>query len=391
MNERRLFTGFGAALGVLLSWAVVILLGYAAPDLYSVRVFAATACVGALFGLVVGMRAVRRPTRPPKNPQLATVRRFLKFAAAGWLGHVLVVATIGVVTRREFALHDWSVFVFLAVFGAIGIVVGLIWSRYRTLAVERESAIRLAETRQRAAEELELARQLQQQLLPAPALDADEFTIRARILPARYVAGDFYDYAVSPRQVRFCVADVAGKGAAAGLLMATTKAMLAMVDPQTDPAAALTRLNEELCGKLAARQFVALMYGLFWPDSGRVVLANAGLPDPLQLTRAGSVTAVEATGERLPLGLRKHGGYRSVETTLAPGDRLACFSDGLPESHLGPDDLLGYEDLQTLFAGAARLSDNELLDAVFARVQNGGPTELADDCTLLLLSRHSQA
>jgi hypothetical protein len=353
MRLRLLFAAYGAAIGALAAWAVVILLAYGRPELYAVLVFAATGMAGGAYGAILGAASVR-PSRTNRASSLRGIGRFLKFAGAGWLGHVIVVATTGAVARREFAIENWQIVGFLIVFGAIGVTAGLASSRYREVVAEREAAVRLARERERAEEELELARQLQRQLLPANHLKGSGFRVHARVLPARYVAGDFYDYTVGDDAVSFCIADVAGKGAAAGLLMATTKAMLSML-----------------------------------PD--RIVVANAGMPDPLRIRTSGEVTAIEAGGERLPLGIRRHLGYQNVETFLELGDHLACFSDGLPEASVVDDELLGYERLQSIFAGAALLNEDELVDTILTRVSNQGQNELADDCTLLLLTRLSYA
>jgi serine phosphatase RsbU (regulator of sigma subunit) len=391
MRPRLLFAAYGAALGVLVAWAVVILLAYGRPELYAIQVFAATGLAGGAYGTILGATSAVRGSRANEASRLRPIGRFLKFAVAGWLGHLVIVATIGSVARREFAIENWQILGFLIVFGAIGVTSGLASSRYRDVVAEREAAVRLARERERAAEELELARQLQQQLLPAKHLDGNGFRVHARVLPARYVAGDFYDYSVSADTVSFCIADVAGKGAAAGLLMATTKAMLSMLRDHTDPAAALTTLNEKLCGRLVARQFVALLYGVFSPATGHVALANAGMPDPLRIRTSGQITAIEAAGERLPLGLRRHSGYQTVETLLEPGDRLVCFSDGLPEASVGDGEMLGYEGLQSVFASSASLNEEELIDTILARISNHTDNELGDDCTLLIISRCSYA
>ena len=386
---KALFAVYGFALGSLAAWAIVILLAYGRPELYTIEVFAATGLAGGAYGVVVGAAVGARPSRNESSSRFQRVLRFLKFAAAGWFGHVVVVGAAGAVARHEFAIENMQVFVFLIVFGAIGVTAGLASSRYQQTVVEREAAVRLARERQRAAEELELARQLQRQLLPPATMEGEGFTLQARIHPARYVAGDFYDYSVNAGKVSFCIADVAGKGAAAGLLMATTKAMLSMLRDLDAPAAVMKTLNEQLCERVTARQFVALLFGVFSPDTGRVVFANAGMPDPFRITRSGEIQALEATGERFPLGLRRNREYQHAEIFMAPGDRLACFSDGIPEA--GPDDAepLGYERLQAIFSDLAMLDDAQLADAIIAKANAFAQNDLSDDCTVLILTRRS--
>src|SRR5438045_2592679 len=110
------------------------------------------------------------------------------------------------------------------------------------------------------------------------------------------------------------LADVAGKGVGAGLIMATVKAMIPLLAAeQSNPAPLLGRLNERLTGHLPPREFVAMVLVLYDAALGTVTVANAGLPDPLLVA---SKMAIVPHGPRYPIGIRKVLAYESVTATL---------------------------------------------------------------------------
>ena len=238
-------------------------------------------------------------------------------------------------------------------------------------------------------QELDLARGLQRRLLPAPELEGNEFRLAAHNLAARGVAGDFYDYFSIDNRIWLAVADVAGKGMAASLIMATVKAMLPLIAQDRSPVDTMRYLNDRLAQDLAAREFVALSLATFEPSTGRLELVNAGLPDPYWLGSDG-VSLVEAPFPRLPLGIRRGLEYQSIELTLERGDKLLMLTDGLPEAPKEHDEPLGYEKLQELIEqqpnGAPGPWIEKLCDQVRALT-----TEQNDDWTALLLERQGDA
>lgn len=262
------------------------------------------------------------------------------------------------------------------------------------------SASRLKEA-EFAERELHLARALQARLLPPAEIEGAGYQISARNLAARVVAGDFYDvFPVSTRigqaanglsgELGLVVADVAGKGMAASLIMASVKAMLPLTAAGQAPEEALREINRRLAAELSAREFVALAYALFDPASGRLVLANAGLPDPYLLPVSGPPRALAVPGPRLPLGVRKEVEYQALELTLAPGDRLLLLSDGLAEAPVAAGEPLGYDALAGLLAQSPAPSPAATagwLDAFLDRVRKATSLALEDDWTALLLER----
>ena len=255
-----------------------------------------------------------------------------------------------------------------------------------TLEAER-SALDAEQRRQLAEQEMSLARALQRRLLPAAEYTSDGTSIAARNLAARGVAGDFYDhFPLDDGSLRLAVADVAGKGMAASLIMATVKAILPMISAERSLQGTLHELNRRLSKELEKREFVALALARVDPRTGTVELMNAGLPDPYLLRHDGQLEVIEVPQPRLPLGLRPSLEYQSVTIELEPGDRLLLFTDGLPEAPVREGEPLGYERLETLLerdpAPAAAW-----LDGLLERVRAATLDEQDDDWTALLLER----
>ena len=248
-------------------------------------------------------------------------------------------------------------------------------------------ALEARKSEELAARELELARSLQRRLLPPGERRGEGFLLAARNLAARYVAGDFYDYfRLADGRVCVAVADVAGKGMAASLIMATVKAVLPLIAAERPVVESLRELNCKLAAELTEREFVALALAAFDPESGRLELANAGLPDPYLLTSDGGVSAIEAPVPRLPLGLRPQLAYQSVEVGLAVGERVLFLTDGLPEAPNAAGEPLGYEALPGFFDHRNE-RPGAWIDELLERLRRATRDEQDDDWTAVVLER----
>ena len=264
-------------------------------------------------------------------------------------------------------------------------VAGLSAGQRRELAQERL----LDELKEHGVplKELELARDIQRRLLPPASVRGAGFAVTARSFPARFVTGDLYDVIRhADGSVSVVVADVAGKGFAASLVMASVKAMMPFVAAERSVEGTLDELNRRLASELGRRQFVALAHARFEPATGRLLLANAGLPDPLLVRPGRPAVAVEAPGPRLPLGARRDVSYQAVECALELGDRLLLLTDGFAEAR-GPDGgPLGLEALAgALAAGGDHVPAEGWLDRVVDRMLEATGPVLDDDSTAVLL------
>lgn len=236
---------------------------------------------------------------------------------------------------------------------------------------------RLSETIE-AEKELEVARSIQSRLLPPARTEGEGFVISARNVPAKYVAGDFYDVLRrDDGSVDIVIADVSGKGVGASLIMASVKAMLPYI-ANGSVGETLHALNERLIGQLDRREFVALAYARFQPATGELQLANAGMPDPYLISQ--SATPISVGGERLPLGIRRDVRYETIETQIAPGDRLLLLSDGIPEAPRPNGEQLGYDALREMLDGSVSL------DALLERIRKQ-VASIDDDWTAVMLER----
>lgn len=333
---------------------------------------------GALMGVCIYaanivMHAVLAPWVRMCGPSVArtiTVAVSLVAALAGFAVGYIVIAFL---ESGRFVLPSvsgkmrWLLLITLA----ITVLIALAAGAYNQL---RD---RLSETI-KAEQELEVARSIQARLLPPPRIEGDGFTIEARNVPALYVAGDFFDVIRhDDGSVGVVVADVAGKGIGASLIMASVKAVLPFVaNGSVD--ATLRALNDRLAGQLAPREFVALAYARFSPATGALQLANAGMPDPY-LVSSSAVRPIVVGGARFPLGVRRGVEYESTEVRLLPGERFVLFSDGIPEATRPNGEQLGYDVLRDIFAAPT-------VDAILARVREQ-VASIDDDWTVVVLER----
>ncbi len=240
--------------------------------------------------------------------------------------------------------------------------------------------------RVRVRDELEVARQLQRDLLPAAAPGIDGYRIVHSYRTANEVGGDYYDFlpAADGRTV-LVVGDASGHGIAAGLLMAIASATLkAAVDLDPDPEKVVAALHRALMRTADHRAFLTVFYGLLSPANGRLEYVCAGHPFPLLRRRSGNVEEL-GTGS-LPAGIREASHWSRATAELAPGDRLVLYSDGLPEAVDRKVEAFGFERLGQLVekGGSPQEIHDRILQAFDAHVA-GEP--IADDFTLVVVGR----
>jgi hypothetical protein len=194
----------------------------------------------------------------------------------------LVMQTVAIqVFHVDFGPHRP---IYVTMTAALAVTFGLAFYSFDVVRSRLEASVARLKEVEFAEKELQLARELQGRLLPPPEIAGEGYRVAARNLPARLVAGDFYDSFLLPDgAVGVAVGDVAGKGMAAALIMASVKAMLPLVAAERSAAATLREVNRRLAAELPGREFVALALARFDPAGGRVELANAGLPDPYLL------------------------------------------------------------------------------------------------------------
>ena len=320
------------------------------------------------------------------------------FFAAGALGWACALLTVGLplvlvpgASGRGFGLlrHSGALVGGLGFAGAIGAIVGLLFYRYEMLQERLRDSLRQLQRRELAEQQLETAREIQHRILPPPRIAGDGYTIAARNLAAQTVAGDFYDvFRRGDGTVGVVVADVAGKGLGASLIMASVKAKLPLFAAERSVAQTLDALNENLLSELGPREFVALCFLVYDPETGDFEIGNAGLPDPYLVGE--SLRPVETPGERLPLGMRSGTHYETFGGHLGEDEMLFLFTDGLPEATLGSSgEPLGYAGLEALLGGEPLKDPLAWVGQIFDRAQERTRHQLEDDWTALVLRRES--
>jgi sigma-B regulation protein RsbU (phosphoserine phosphatase) len=233
--------------------------------------------------------------------------------------------------------------------------------------------------------EADEARVIQQALLPNASPFFPGFAVQGHTLPAGAVGGDWYDYIpLSDGKWGIVLADVAGKGMSAALLMSGTRAALrAIADTCLGPSHTLARLNRQLLADMPAARYVTMIYAVFDPAERKVTLANAGHPWPL-FAAGGEVRPLK-TDRGLPLGITE-GVYSTVEVELTPGSRLLLYSDGVSEAADDSDNEYGWRDLACHLVHPDVSAERLLLEA--QRFTGGQP--LVDDATVILLRAEEQ-
>jgi len=310
---------------------------------------------------------------------------------AGLLGWQLAAWTTPWVTLGRWRIGGFSPTLLVAFAGSVATVVGLLLLGYERLRDRLTDSVARLKEHEFAERELESAREIQRRLLPPARFAGDGFVVVARNEAARVVAGDFYDiFPLAGGSIAVAVGDVAGKGMAASLLMASVKAMLPLLGFERGLGAAFRDLNDRLFAQLESRQFVALAVACFDPRSGELRLANAGLPDPYRLSTEGVAQGLIVPGPRLPLGACQGIAYQELRSVLAPGERLLLLTDGLPEAQESDGEPLGYARFEELLAGLAA-EPAAAIDQIFAGVAAESPPPLSDDATLLLVERARKA
>ncbi|HWC15377.1 MAG TPA: GAF domain-containing SpoIIE family protein phosphatase, partial [Terriglobales bacterium] len=186
------------------------------------------------------------------------------------------------------------------------------------------------ELNERHRKEAAEAQQIQQQLLPKASLFLPNFTVSGATLPAGAVGGDWYDYIELPGgKWGFVLADVAGKGMAAALLMSATRGVLrAIAETVQSPGEVLARINRTLLRDFPAGRFITMVYGVLDPVTHTFTFANAGHPWPV--VSEGLCTELIETETGLPLGITETT-FSETTLTLKAGGRVLLYSDGISE------------------------------------------------------------
>jgi phosphoserine phosphatase RsbU/P len=244
----------------------------------------------------------------------------------------------------------------------------------------------LSQDEQRALErDLELAAGIQRALLPPAKWSIDGWEARYHYEPAKVVSGDYCDLIESDGTFLFLLGDVAGKGVAASMLMSHLHATFRTLARQNLPLQQLvSHANRLFCDSTTAGQYATLVVGRAWPD-GKVEYVSAGHL-PLFHISALAVSSKEATG--VPLGMFGTTGFHVCHLSLAPGDSLLLYTDGLTEMFNAAGCEFGVERVRSLAKRHAAAHPEQMLSACLEEIRGFSATaKHTDDLTLLVLHR----
>jgi phosphoserine phosphatase RsbU/P len=261
------------------------------------------------------------------------------------------------------------------------------WDNARLLATIEKQGDRSKE-RKKARSELEIARHVQQRLLPQHGQTLKTVTYGGRCLPAREIGGDYYDFLeLGPGRLGVVLADVSGKGVAGALLTANLQASFrSQLELGVKNGKALLSSVNKLFHESTPAEYFATMFFAEYRDQGRELrYINCGHPAALLRRANGKLERLEATA--LPVGVFANWRCDEHTVSLMPGDVLAIFSDGVLEAGIDRGEEFGEARLiDALEKGPRHQGVEAMLDHVVSQVQHFSPGMQSDDVTIVCLA-----
>ena len=244
------------------------------------------------------------------------------------------------------------------------------------------------ENEQRLLSDLDTARDIQRQLLPQTVREISGIDLAARYMPARELAGDFYDFlSYGDERLAIAVGDVSGKGTAAALYASMAVGILRehTADHKLTSAEMLSTMNGRLCASNISPGFVALLFAQYDAGARQLTISNAGIPRPI-LVREGLVSELKIVG--MPLGFFADAEYDTLQFAMQPHDLLLFASDGILESMNARDEEFGFGRLAELLRNVRSETPSKDICAAVVRATDkfsGRPEEPHDDRTLVVM------
>jgi sigma-B regulation protein RsbU (phosphoserine phosphatase) len=255
------------------------------------------------------------------------------------------------------------------------------------LGTQRRQLADLAERqRDELAHEIHLAAEVQQSILPRSIPTVPGFEFAARMFPAKIVAGDYYGFIeLTGGETAVVIADVSGKGVAAGLLMPSIEVTLRM-DASRFPGTRdlLHTFNNVVHQITGGQRFISLFYGKLYAQSRSLEYTNAGHNPPLLVRAGADPTPLDQGGP--VLAVLPNSKYESDKIALRPGDVLVLYTDGVVEAESPTGEQYSATRLAKLVSSYLHESAAALIESIYASVtQFREETPQADDMTLVVL------
>ena len=245
---------------------------------------------------------------------------------------------------------------------------------------------------QHIEDELAIARDIQQSLLPSSQLSsvARKLDVSGLQIPAKFVGGDLYDFYERDSKLFFCIGDVSGKGVPAALLMAIAHSLFRTLSASDDrPEHIMQALNASISENNPDIMFITMFLGIMDLSTGKISYCNAGHNPPIVIQN-GKAQYLDSEPSLL-LGVDAGAKYTVHEMTLAPGDTLLLYTDGLTEAENIQKELFGEARALDAAVAISAMTAQEQLAQMHERVsQFVDQAEQSDDLTLLSI-RHTPA
>ncbi len=255
----------------------------------------------------------------------------------------------------------------------------------REIEAQRRAAAAKREAERRAAQELEIAKQVQARLFPQTLPPLRTLDYAGMCIQARQVGGDYYDFIDLGRdRLGLAIGDIAGKGIAAALLMASLHA--SMRSQRTirlgGPERLLRSVNQFFCENTADTAYATLFFAEYVDKLGRLRYVSCGHLPALLLRSDGSLERLESTCT--VVGLFQEWPCSVQERQLLPGDTLALYTDGITEAFNHAEEEFGEQRLIEALRRHRDLPSQELLESVIDEVRGFSPREQHDDITMIV-------
>ena len=299
------------------------------------------------------------------------------------IGGLMTVSTS--VVTRDLTGEVTNLIMKTAIFVVVGAFLYKVAARgERMLRMENE----YARAKSRTRTEMDMARTLQQSVLPKPGdlPPHPEFAIASCSDPAKSVGGDFFDYYyVDRNHLALLIADVADKGMAASLYMMISKTLLASTGKRGhSPAEVLTEVNHTLCEKQLQAMFVTVWLGVLNLETGEVICANAGHEAPVLRRKGGSFEQLSGT-HGLVLGAMGGIRYHESSFTMSPGDTLFLHTDGVTDARNATGEMFGAGRMLETLNGHAEEPPEAMLNSIRLDIAEfSGDTAQYDDMTMVI-------
>ncbi len=238
--------------------------------------------------------------------------------------------------------------------------------------------------RQRLEQEIGIARDIQQALLPKNFRNYPHIAVSGVNFPCLSVGGDYFDvFPLDDRRTAFLLADVSGKGLGAALVTTMLQGALSGMTLGTDPARVLNHVNRFLCEHVEVGRYATMFFGII-DDTGKLEYINAGHPSPI-LMRSSSAEEAFTEGS-FPVGLVPEAEFCTATLQLEPNDTLVLYSDGVTEAMDPDEQLYGVGRLRGVLSGKNEMALDEVQKTVLESVENfARGARQADDLTMLLV------